>query len=147
MATRSSLPAAALALIFVCLAGIHVYWMAGGRAGAGVAIPTVAGRPLFRPSRLATAAVALALFVAATLALVAALGLAAGPVARLLGCAHFVIAAIFLARAIGNFRTLGLFKKVSGTPFATWDTCLYVPLSLGICALSFWVAFVYSFDR
>jgi hypothetical protein len=56
--------AAALIAVLVTLAALHVYWAAGGRAGAQVAVPRVAhagdaARPLFVPSPWGTLAVAL----------------------------------------------------------------------------------------
>jgi hypothetical protein len=31
-------------------------------------------------------------------------------------------------RAIGDFRLVGVFKRIRGTPFAWWDSRLFVPL-------------------
>ena len=42
---------------------------------------------------------------------------------------------LFAARVVGDLRWVGLFKRVRGTPFAWWDTWLYVPLA-GLLALA-----------
>jgi len=42
------------------------------------------------------------------------------------------LASVFLARAIGDFRFVGFFKRVHGSRFAHWDTALYSPLCLVI---------------
>ena len=56
------------------------------------------------------------------------------PTVRLL---TFCLGAVFLARAIGDFRLVGFFKRVQGSRFARLDTLVYAPLCLilGIAAL------------
>ena len=44
----------------------------------------------------------------------------------------------FLARTVGEFRLVGVFKRVRGTPFATWDTWLFTPLC-GLIAAGFFL--------
>lgn len=41
-----------------------------------------------------------------------------------------VIGAIFLVRAIGDFRLFGVFKKEGGDLFSKRDTRIYIPLCL-----------------
>ncbi|MFL5292292.1 MAG: DUF3995 domain-containing protein [Myxococcales bacterium] len=123
----------AIATLLV-IAALHVYWAAGGVRGATAAVPAREGQPLFRPTRAATLLIALLLVLgAATLA--ARLGLLgpAGPdwPAR---AGAWTLAAVFLARAIGDFRWIGFFKRHTGTPFAALDSALYSPLCLGIAA-------------
>ncbi|SRR5579871_181614 len=121
----------ALVAVLSALAVLHVYWSVAHSVASSATIPEVEGRPAFRPSRLGTFAVAIALFAAA--ALVAIAGQLAPawlqvPFARLL---TVTLGLVFLARAIGDFRLVGFFKKVRGTTFARLDTLLYAPL----CAL------------
>jgi hypothetical protein len=142
------------AALFAVLGAVHVYWAAGGQWGAAAAFPDEWRKPLtgpsvgrglglHRPTPLGTLAVALALFAAA--------GVMLGRVGALPGVpwlppwvfpqvvftlGTWVLAALFLARAIGDFRTIGLFKQRRGTVFATWDTRLFSPLCLGIAALA-----------
>jgi len=33
-----------------------------------------------------------------------------------------------MGRVVGDLRWFGIFKRMTGTPFAWWDTWLYVPL-------------------
>ncbi|HMD03843.1 MAG TPA: DUF3995 domain-containing protein [Candidatus Binatus sp.] len=47
----------------------------------------------------------------------------------------WTLALVFAARVVGDLRWVGLFKRVKGTPFAWWDTWLYVPLA-GLLALA-----------
>ncbi len=51
-----------------------------------------------------------------------------------------VIGALFVLRAIGEFRLVGFFKRVRGTAFARWDTALFSPLSLAIGLAALWLA-------
>lgn len=42
----------------------------------------------------------------------------------------YALAVGLLARAVGEFKYLGFFKRVRGTKFATLDTLVYSPLCL-----------------
>ena len=116
-------------------AGFHVYWALGGEAGKPGAIPSRDGVPVIRPRATQTACIGLLLLAMGSVALVAS-GIVASPVPRWwarAGCA--MIALLFLARAIGDFRYVGLFKTVRGSLFATRDTLYYSPLCLVLGAL------------
>ncbi len=102
------------------------------KLGSLVAIPVSAdsARPLFRPGKAGTLAVAgLLLFV--DYLLLAKSGYLAPLIAPALiqwGC--IACAAVFLLRAMGDFRYVGFFKKVTHTAFARQDTRLFSPLCL-----------------
>ena len=122
---------AAAIFILLMLAGVHLYWAAGGKAGKGAAVPSANGRPLLRPSALSTAMVAVGLCVmAALLALrigwldVPALP-GSGVVVRV---GAWLIVAVFALRAIGDFRYVGFFKRIRDSGFARLDTLAYSPL-------------------
>ena len=125
--------------VFAALAGLHLYWAAGGRLGATVTVPEVEGRALFTPSSAATVAVAAALLVAIVVVL--------GRIGALDGLAPewmfrwgtWAIALVFSLRAIGEFRLVGFFKRVRDTRFAHWDTFVYSPLCLAIAAMKAFV--------
>lgn len=109
---------------------VHVYWAAGGRAGFDAAVPQVAGKRLFTPGRAMTVAVALVLLALALLVLWRD-GIIALPLPFAL--ARFsvpLMALVFLARAIGDFRHIGWSKRVRGSRFARLDDVLYAPLCL-----------------
>jgi hypothetical protein len=116
---------------------VHFYWVFGGKKGFWIAVPSTDGDPLFRPTRAATAVIAV---------LLAAVGLFVLQLGgyemihlpkELLLLGGWALAMIFLLRAIGDFRWLGFFKSKKGSPFAKWDTVLYSPLCLllGICLI------------
>jgi len=44
----------------------------------------------------------------------------------------WVIAALFLLRAMGDFRYVGFTKSIRSTNFAAYDTKIFTPLSLTI---------------
>lgn len=125
----------ALSLITGCilllLAGVHMYWLTGGRKGSAAAIPSDGTKSLFQPSRLATGVVALLLAAAGLLIFV--LG-SIVPQALLphwlIQSGGWLLAIVFVLRAIGDFRWVGFFKQRRNTQFAKYDTLLYSPLCL-----------------
>jgi hypothetical protein len=121
-----------IALIFALLGGLHVYWAVGGISRASAAIPQVNGRQAFTPSRLTTLLVAIALFVAALIVL-GRIGMLADIVPTwLFRYGVWGLFAVFLLRAIGDFRLVGLFKRIRDTRFAYFDTRLFTPLCLAL---------------
>lgn len=132
--------AACVCAILSAIAAIHLYWALGGEAGKAASIPTSGGRPMLKPGPGLTALVAGALLVAAAL-VAAASGLLPVPApAWLLRAATGLLAVVFLARAVGDFRYVGFFKRVRGTTFASRDTWLYSPLCLALAAMTAAVA-------
>jgi len=128
-----------LVMAFTLLSLLHIHWLFGGRWGKAVAVPEQNGRPAFTPSRFATALVAIGL--ADCAALVAALAGWLPPLmgAGLLRMMGFAVALLFLARAIGDFRLVGFFKRVRSTRFAAFDTRFYSPLCLGLALGVLWL--------
>jgi hypothetical protein len=126
---------------FVALALWHFYMAVGGlSSGAGGAVPSVAGKPVFVPSTGSTAAVGTVLLMFAAL-VAATAGLIPQPLpTRWLAGLSYALAAGLLARTVGDFKYVGLFKRVRGTPFARLDTLLYSPLclvlSLGVASVA-----------
>jgi hypothetical protein len=141
MRSAASVIAAATGLVLGALSALHVYWALGGRVGIATAVPSRAGGPpVFAPSAAAT------LGVAAALALAAYLVLVRGGVARPVGpgwlytAGAWGLGVVFAARVVGDFRYVGLFKRVRDTPFAARDDWLYVPLCALIGAATIWLA-------
>jgi len=129
----------ALILAFALLSLLHAHWACGGIWGRAAAVPERDGRPVFTPSRLACGLVALGL--AGCGALVAALaGWLSLPMGHgLRRGSGYAMAILFLARAIGDFRLVGFFKRQQGTRFADLDTRLYSPLCLALSLGVFWL--------
>jgi hypothetical protein len=130
--TVIALIAASVVLVLLTLAAIHVYW-AVRRVGTNAGVPSRAdGQPVFRPGRVATLAVAVALITAALLVAGRAQLLALHALPVVLRIGTWGVATAFALRTIGEFRYVGLFKRVHGTPFARWDTVLFTPLCAAI---------------
>lgn len=117
-----------------------MFWALGGRLGFVSAVPEVNGKRVFTPTRAATFAVALALFLASALVLGRAGVFSALVPAALFKWPVLVLGFIFLVRAVGEFKLVGLFKRVRGTSFARWDTWLFSPLCLGISFAALWLS-------
>lgn len=124
---------------FLVLALWHFYMVVEPPTGGG-AVPSVEGRPLFVPSARATAAVGLVLMLFA--ALVAATGglIRVGVPHRILTWASLLLSLGLLARAVGEFKYVGFFKRVRGSRFAVLDTAVYSPLCLLLAIATAWVA-------
>lgn len=125
-----------LFLIFLSLSSIHFYWGFGGRWGTEAVYPTKGQNISPKiPGPIPTFIVAFGLMSFALLVLVRS------------GIIHFtlpvwlqkyglwVIAGIFILRAIGEFKYLGFFKKYKQTKFGQNDTKYYSPLCLAIGVL------------
>lgn len=123
------------ACVLAAAALIHIYWAAGGRLGRGAALPERDGRPVLRPSALGTLAVGFALLVAAALIAVRSRVITAPALDHLAAIAAWALAVIFAARAIGDFRYVGFFKRVTGSRFARLDSALFSPLCLALGTL------------
>ena len=135
-----------LAFWFVALGlgavvAFHLYWAGGGRRGADAVIPrrprAQGGAPLFAPSPLGTLLVAM--FLAGVLGLAGVVQHGADVMLPWAWTRGMLAACglVFVARAIGEFRYVGFFKRVKDSPFAYWDTRLFSPfiLVVGIACL------------
>jgi uncharacterized protein (DUF2062 family) len=128
--SMTRLTALLVVTILSLLALLHVYWALRSQRTSAATIPEIDGRPAFRPSRLATLAVAIALLSGAALVAIAGrlwVDPLTPPVVRLL---TFALGAVFVARAIGDFRLVGFFKQARVSRFARLDTWVYAPLCL-----------------
>ncbi|WP_045234987.1 DUF3995 domain-containing protein [Deinococcus pimensis] len=140
MSGPPTLPALVAAILFL-LGALHVYWAWGGARGVGTVIPTTTdgGRP-FRPGRLATLLVAGALLLAGVVTLAAG-EVTALPVPRAwVRGATWALSAVFALRALGDFRYVGVSKRVKTTPFSVWDTRLFTPLCATLALGLTWIA-------
>lgn len=119
------------AAIFFLLSVLHFYWAMGGSWGKNVAVPTKStGEKMLSPSALASGVVAVGLLLMGLLQLRGILSFLNEIDVRVFRYGNFAIAFIFFARAIGDFKYAGFFKKVIDTPFAKNDSWFYSPLCL-----------------
>jgi len=117
-----------VAISFVVLAILHIYWALGGNLDIRKMIPVVDDKPIFTPGVLGTfvVAIALACFAAVALALgfSRAVSINYQPYLKFLG---FSVGVALVLRAIGEFKYVGFFKRVRGSDFATYDSWFYSP--------------------
>lgn len=132
-----------LAAIFVFLSGLHVYWGCGGQWAGRAAIPKKPdGTPVFAPGSGGCFVVAggLAAFAYFCLLHVA---LVPNPLPQITWPTRGIlsgIATIFALRAVGDFRYVGFFRRVTGTDFSALDRKLYTPLCAGLAVALAWLA-------
>jgi hypothetical protein len=123
--------------ILITLAGIHFYWAMGGTWGGEVAVPlNPQGKKLFQPSALSCIIVAIGLLIFSAIELGYAQLLFWPVPNNIFKYGNFIVTFIFLLRAIGDFRYVGFFKKITSSTFARNDTLYYSPLCLLISLLS-----------
>lgn len=134
------LTASMLAMLFLVLAGIHLYWAGGGRRGLDVALPEMNNRRAFTPSPLITFVVAVALLACALVVLGRTGFWGRTLPSWIFVWATWALALLFLLRALGDFKFVGFFKRVRNTRFARWDAVLFSPLCFLVSVLLFLIA-------
>ncbi len=120
--------------VFGMLAVWHFVMAFGDLSGQSAAVPSVEGKPLFTPSRAATIAVGIVLILFGLLVATTSGMLQIGLPKLLLVWLSNALALGLLARAIGDFKYVGFFKRVCGSRFARMDTLVYSPLCLLLAA-------------
>lgn len=127
--------------IFVFLSGIHFYWAFGGKWGTDAVFPTQDNHVKFdMPGIIPTLTVAFGLLGFAFIVWANTVNVAfefPAWIKFIVNNGLWIIAGIFILRAIGEFKYVGFFKKIKNTKFAINDTKYYSPLSIciGILAL------------
>ena len=119
---------AAVAIILGAVAALHFYWSFGGRYGLASAAPSLQGKSEFKPSKTLTFVVACLIVTLAALAIL--LVADNRPFPNFLAYCGYAVAAVFVFRAIGDFKYIGLFKKVYNSSFSSKDTMYFSPLCL-----------------
>ncbi len=120
--------------VFIALALWHFCMAYLPPTVASAAVPSVGGKPLFKPSRAATLAVGVFLLLCAGL-VAATAGMVRLPIGQFLfPWLSYALALGLLARAVGEFRYVGFFKRVRGSRFAVLDSWVYSPLCLLLAA-------------
>jgi hypothetical protein len=133
--------AVSVAIPLVVLALVHVFWAIGGDAGLGAAVPSRAdGVALVRPGLVPTLIVAVGLVGVALVVLVRVRLVPGIGSPALYRWASWAAGAAFALRTIGEFRYVGLFKRVRGTRFAAWDNAVYTPLCAMLSAAILYLA-------
>lgn len=120
-----------LITVFTGLSAIHYYWALGGTWGFSTALPTdQSGKRLLNPSSFESAFVGTGLLLFALFYLLQSDLVTNFLPLTISNIVSWFIPAIFLLRAMGDFRYIGFFKKLHQTPFAQADTFYFSPLCL-----------------
>ena len=133
-----------LSVIFIALAIIHFNWVFGGAFGFDASLPTNAnGKRVLNPSKTDSAIVGLGLTVFACF-YIYKLGFINYQLPNwILIFGSWIIPAIFLLRAIGDFKYIGFSKRIHGTKFSKLDTTFFSPLCLIISVIGIVIQLYY----
>ncbi len=121
-----------LTIIVLIIMGLfHFYWAFGGDIALNKVLPTKDKKPLINPSKTLTFFVGIILITFSYIAYSLQFYDFTLPNNRnLYQYSGFLIAIIFILRAIGEFNAIGFFKSIKETEFAVYDTRYFSPLSL-----------------
>lgn len=127
-----------LFLIFLCISSIHFYWAAGGKWGSDAVLPTKADNNIkvLNPGIVSTLIVAFGLLGFSFFILIVTKLVTFSLPQWLTTYGLWIIAGIFILRAIGDFNYVGFFKKIKHTKFGESDTKYFSPLCLVIGVLT-----------
>ncbi len=122
-----------LIIIFLIISIIHFYWVFGGLKGLNKALPTdEKGKRVLNPGKIETSVVGIGLLLFA-LYYSTKVGILEIELPKLIvRYSGWIISSIFILRAIGEFKYVGIFKKINNTEFAKFDTKYFSILSLTI---------------
>ena len=126
----NSIVAFVVCAVFIVLALWHFGMALVPSSGTMRAVPSDKGKPPFVPSRRATIGVGLVLLLFAALVAATSGAVDVGLPPAALRWPSFALAAGLFARAVGEFKYVGLFKRVRDSRFATLDTFVYSPICL-----------------
>jgi len=120
-----------VSLIFIILSILHFHWAFGGKWGFEKALPTnTEGEKVLNPSNFESAIVGIGLLFFSIYYLLKIGIISADLPSWIVDYSGWVISAIFILRAIGDFKYIGFFKKIKSTDFGKLDTKFYSPLCL-----------------
>ena len=119
-----------VSFVLLLIALLHFYWAFGGKHLLTAVIPVSQHKPIFQPPAALTGLIATGLVVGAFFILIKSTWLEIFMPANLVDLGLTGMMLIFMARTIGDFHYVGLFKRIRDTSFAYWDTRIYSPLTL-----------------
>ncbi|MCX8490464.1 MAG: DUF3995 domain-containing protein [Cyclobacteriaceae bacterium] len=123
-------------VVFFLLGAIYFYWAIGGVWATDVVVPIKpTGEKLFNTLALSCVVVAGGLWV---MSFVHAVNARLIFVNTTFSVIHYATLAMgVIVRFVGDFKWLGIFKKMSDTAFAKSDTLYFAPLCLFLSVSSF----------
>ncbi|MDC8000062.1 DUF3995 domain-containing protein [Aequorivita todarodis] len=120
-----------LSLILIALGIIHFNWAIGGKFGFAESLPTNEnGERVLNPRKIDSAIVGIGLTTFGIFYSMKSGLIDYHPPEWIINFGGWLIPAIFILRAIGEFNYVGFFKTVKNTAFGKLDTRLFSPLCL-----------------
>ena len=130
--------------IFLVLALIHFNWVIGGTFGFAASLPANEnGERVLNPKKIDSAIVAIGLTTFAFFYAFKSGILQYNLPEWILQYGGWIIPILFLLRAIGDFKYVGVFKKIRKTTFGKIDTKLFTPLCLTIAICGIFIQLYY----
>lgn len=130
-----------LSLILGILAVLHIAWAFGFKKGFEHSLPTTRqGKKVLNPKPRDSIMVGLVLGLFSVFYVSDFFN--SNVDSPLFPVFSWAIPSIFTLRAMGDFKYVGLFKKVKGTAFAKMDSNLAIPLCLLIALLGYYLLFL-----
>lgn len=124
-------------VVLITLSLIHFNWAFGGTWGFDKALPTNEnGIKVLNPRKIDSAMVGFGLLVFGMYYLIKIKLISVDIPLLILNYLGWIVAIIFIGRAIGDFRYVGFFKKIKNTEFGKLDSKYFSPLCLAISILS-----------
>jgi hypothetical protein len=122
-----------LCVIFFILSIIHFNWVLGGTFGFAASLPTnEKGERVINPKKMESGVVGTGLMAFAFFYLVKSGMIDIDLPEWVMNYVSWIIPAIFILRAIGEFKYIGFFKRIKNTEFGKLDTKFYSPLCLSV---------------
>jgi len=120
-----------LSIIFIVLGLIHFNWVIGGTYGFAASLPTKEnGERFLNPRKIDSAIVGIGLTAFSLFYLFKSSLISYQLPEWILTYGGWIIPAVFMLRAIGDFKYVGVFKSIKTTDFGKLDTKLFSPLCL-----------------
>ncbi len=130
-------------VVFFLLGALHFYWAVGGKWATDEVVPTKpTGEKLFSTSALSCVIVGSGLWLFAFVHVVNARLIFVNTTLPVIHYATLAMGIVFLVRFVGDFKWVGILKKVKDTSFGKNDTLYYAPLCLFLSLSSFALFFI-----
>jgi len=135
-----------LFLIFTILGGFHFYWLFGGVWGLKKVIPTKSNDlHILAIPKFATLVVGVVLILFGLMYLMKSGFVNLQIHSQVVNYVYWFIPFVFIVRAIGEFKYLGLFKRIKDTEFAKADSKFFSPLCLIVGIIGLFIQFLTEF--
>ena len=117
--------------VFLFLSLLHINWALGGKWGFEVVIPTnPKGQKVLNPKKRYSLTVGLCLLVFSLYYLLKSDLLSFYVSSKTPFVAGWIISILFILRAIGDFKYIGIFKTIKETDYANLDSKYFTPMCL-----------------